>query len=92
MAHTPTIRLRMLVMITTIAVALLLLASAVYASGQPVPTIDYTVQSGDNLWTIAVEHTPQGTDVRATLGTIKQINGLDGSLIFAGQTLELPSP
>lgn len=44
----------------------------------------YKVRTGDSLWTIAVEH---GTSVDA----LKQMNGLDGSRIFAGQVLEVPT-
>jgi len=44
----------------------------------------YQVRSGDSLWTIAQDH---GT----TVSQLKQINGLKGSRIYAGQVLEVPS-
>ncbi len=91
MAPQPTIRLRMLVIISMVAIALLLLASAVQASGEPVVTVDYQVQAGDNLWSIAEAQTADNGDVRATVFAIQRMNGLDGSMIFAGQHLELPS-
>ena len=44
----------------------------------------YRVRSGDSLWTIARAY---GT----TVSDLKEANGLDGSRIYAGQTLELPT-
>lgn len=46
--------------------------------GQP-----YLVRSGDSLWTIARSH---GT----TVDEIKDVNGLSGSRIYAGQVIDLP--
>lgn len=44
----------------------------------------YEVRSGDSLWTIAHDH---GT----TVSQLQQINGLEGSRIYAGQVLEVPT-
>lgn len=44
----------------------------------------YKVRSGDSLWTIAEKH---GTTVAA----LKRLNGMDGSRIFAGQVIEVPT-
>ncbi|HSF85505.1 MAG TPA: LysM peptidoglycan-binding domain-containing protein [Acidimicrobiia bacterium] len=90
MTRQPTVPMRMLVIISIAVAALLLLASAVQATGEPVATIDYRVEAGDTLWSIAAE-TGAGSDVRATISAIKRINDLDGSLIYAGQVLELPA-
>lgn len=90
MTRQPTVPFRMLAIISMVVAALLLLASAVYASGDPIATVDYRVESGDSLWSIAAEHVPQ-RDVRETIGVIRTLNDLDGSLIFPGQVLELPS-
>ena len=46
--------------------------------------LEYTVRSGDSLWTIAREH-------GITVTNLKQVNGLRGSRIYAGQTLTMPS-
>ena len=91
MTRQPTVPLRMLVIISIAVAALLLLASAVQATGEPVATVDYRVEAGDTLWSIAVA---SGTepDVRATISAIKRLNDLDGSVIYAGQVLELPAP
>jgi LysM repeat protein len=47
-------------------------------------SVKYTVRSGDSLWTIARAH-------GVTVGTLKRVNGLRGSRIYAGQTLTLPT-
>ncbi|MFC3285242.1 transglycosylase SLT domain-containing protein [Litchfieldella rifensis] len=45
----------------------------------------YVVQRGDNLSTIAALH-------GVTLTLIRDLNGLDGDLIYEGQTLNIPRP
>ena len=52
-------------------------------SAATVARMAYTVRRGDSLWTIARRH---GT----TVESIKQVNELDGSRIYAGQVLEVP--
>lgn len=82
---------RALVIISTIIVALvLLLASSVMAAGPEPDTVTYRVRSGDTLWTIASD-LEIGGDVRGVVSEIREINGLDGSLIIPGQWLELPA-
>jgi LysM repeat protein len=78
---------------TTVAAFVLLLATAVHAmtGGAPVPTTDYRVHAGDTLWSIAVEVTESGDDVRATIATIESMNGLDGAVLQIGQTLRIPA-
>lgn len=46
--------------------------------------ISYTVRSGDSLWTIARRH-------QTTVDELRQANGLHGSMIYAGQILEVPA-
>jgi LysM repeat protein len=77
---------------TTVAAFVLLLATAVHAmtGGAPVPSVDYRVHAGDTLWSIAIEITDSGDDVRATIATIESLNGLDGAVLQIGQTLQIP--
>lgn len=84
---------RVLVIISTIVVALvLLLASSVGASGNVVQTTEvYSVRAGDTLWDIAVERTPDGRDVRDTVAAIRSINQLTQSVIQPGQKLDVPA-
>ncbi|MCH7668635.1 MAG: LysM peptidoglycan-binding domain-containing protein [Acidobacteria bacterium] len=92
-----TLPTRAIVIISTIAVALmLLLASQVYAAdsdggdGQgTVGLVEYTVVSGDTLWDIATQHTTD--DVRAMVRSISKRNGLTSSIIRPGQVLLIES-
>ena len=47
------------------------------------------VQPGESLWQIARELAPQA-DPRATLSTIRELNGLDGNAVVPGQSLVVP--
>ena len=47
------------------------------------------VQPGDTLWSIA-ESVADGADVRAVVDRIQELNGLEGSDLTPGQTLQLP--
>ena len=81
---------RFLVIISTLVVALvLLLASSVMAAGPEPTTVDYTVRAGDTLWMIADEMGPD-EDLRGVVAEIRDLNGLDSSLIFPGQILVVP--
>lgn len=85
-------RSRALVTISTIAVALvLLLASAVQATGEVAATETYRVRPGDTLWEIASEHGSRGGDVREVVEAIRRINRLDGATLQIGQVLEIPA-
>lgn len=96
MTTEPSVRTRALVIISTTAMALvLLLSSAVQATGAgplPVESVDYRVQAGDTLWDIAREHGPEGEDPRAVVHTIQKMNELEGSVIQPGQVLSIPVP
>ncbi len=82
---------RVLIVISTVVVALvLLLASSVQATPELLETSDYMVRAGDNLWEIADDVTPEGRDVRNTIEAIKRLNDLDSSVIHPGQLLEVP--
>ena len=50
----------------------------------------YTVQQGDDLWTIAAAEYGTGIDLRAAIYSIKAANKLNGSSIQPGQDLTLP--
>ena len=81
---------RVLVIISTIVVALvLLLPSTGQADGIEI-TATHQVRAGDSLWTIAEAATEQGADVRTTIEAIRELNDLSGSVIVPGQRLEVP--
>ncbi len=78
---------------TTVAAFVLLLATAVFAMGpgDAAPTVDYRVHSGDTLWSIASETTAPGGDVRSVVATIRDLNGLSTSMIRVGDVLIVPA-
>ena len=78
---------------TTVAAFVLLLATAVHAmtGSTLVPSEDYRVHAGDTLWSIASEMTDASDDVRGTISTIRSMNDLDGAILQIGQTLQVPS-
>lgn len=87
-----TVPSRVLVIISTMIVALtLLLASSVLAVGPGPVTTDYRVQSGDTLWTIAERVGGESADVRAVVSEIRHLNRLDTSLIHPGDVLAVPA-
>ncbi len=100
MAHGANTTLRASFVAAAVVVAVLLLASAVQAAADlgaevgdapPPPTVEHTVRTGDNLWTIAEAHTPHGQDVRMTIDAIRRLNRLETSTIHAGQVLFIPA-
>ena len=77
---------RVLVIISTMVAALvLLLPTAVGASGDNAAGVPYEVELGDTLWDIAAEVTEPGHDIRSTVSDIKRRNELGSSLIVPGQ-------
>lgn len=62
------------------------------ASGTHAPreVVVHTVVSGETVWAIAQSVTAQGADVRDTIVTIGELNGMSDSHIEPGETLILP--
>jgi LysM repeat protein len=84
-----------MVIISTVVLAVLLLASSVRAVGlpdaPPTDAVAYTVAAGDTLWAIAGRLAGPGEDRRPVVSEIRRINALEGSLIHPGQTLLIPT-
>lgn len=51
-----------------------------------------TVTPGQTLWDIAVSHAPPGTDPRAYLLRLRQVNSLDGGPVPVWTVVFLPAP
>ena len=84
------LRIGSLVMVTVLIVAAAL--STGYATAnEPLRTVDVKVMAGDSLWSIAAEHGPSHMDTYEVVREITRINGLDGSLVVAGQVIEVPA-
>ena len=60
------------------------------APSAPVATVEHTIESGDTLWSLAGRVAGPGEDIRDVVAQLKELNGLENSAIFAGQTLLLP--
>lgn len=92
--------LRFVVLLTSVAVALLLLLTGVIAPASAddgldedavtITSVYHEVVAGDTLWDIAAGFTPPGDDVRRTIHDIKVINDLGSSEIQVGQLLAIP--
>ncbi len=90
MSWRTTASIRLLVIISLIAMILLLLASSVGADQSSGATTEHLVTSGETLWEIAGEYTPHGEGVRDTVAAIMQLSDLDGPTIQPGQLLTIP--
>ena len=85
---------RGLVTLSTIVVGLVLLLPPTVRAGDDldsgtVHTV-HTVRPGDTLWEIARSVTSEGDDVRDTVASIRELNGLVTSIIIPGQRLNVP--
>ncbi|KAF6581944.1 MULTISPECIES: LysM peptidoglycan-binding domain-containing protein [Paenibacillus] len=86
----------------TLLLKLLILVIIVWVAGAGVLTvfaappvsneemIKLTVQPGDTLWKIAVNHKPERMDTRVYIEGIVRINDLEDRGVQAGQVLKLP--
>jgi nucleoid-associated protein YgaU len=100
MTISATNRTRVVVLLTSVGLALVILltftvsARADDAAGSPAEATftSHVVASGDTLWDIASEFTPDGGDVRNVVVDIKAANHLSTSVIVPGQVLLIPSP
>lgn len=80
---------RVLFLLLALTTIFLLLDNRVSAD-EPQAVIEYVVQPGDTLWSIAEEITLPGEDVRAVIGDLKELNRLDVSSLQIGQRLSIP--
>lgn len=81
---------RLLVLLIAL-VSVVLLFSARVSADQPEEVTTHVVARGDTLWGIASAVTPNGEDVRVTVGQIRELNGLDGAAILPGRRLLVPA-
>ena len=78
-------------LVAAFLVAASLMLARVALGGTAPAYTTVVVQPGDSLWSIAASHYP-GDDPRERVDAIERLNGLDGPVIRAGETLELPQP
>lgn len=58
-------------------------------NGTQTEKMEYVVQSGDTLWDIAEEYSPNDMDIREYIYNIKEHNGLETLNIHPGMALEI---
>lgn len=79
--------------IRSIAILIFLLVGlfniSVAKSNKEAEIIDYTIAPGQTLWSIAKEYTPNTKDIRETIHEIKDLNNMQDSNIYAGQTIKI---
>ena len=51
--------------------------------------INYIVTTGETLWSIAKEYTPDSKDIRQTINEIKELNNMTNSNIYVGQVIKV---
>lgn len=79
------------VILAAVCVVFLLIGGAAEADEVPGPVIEHVVSTGDTLWSIASEHVGPGEDVRPLIDRIRELSGLDTSVIVPGQILSVPA-
>lgn len=79
--------------VVTLAAVWLAAGSAATRDQAGAPRLDLvTVAPGDTLWDIASDIAAgSGDDVRDMMRTIQQLNTLDGSVVYVGQELRVPT-
>ena len=79
--------------IRSIAILIFLLVGlfniSIAKSNKEAEIIDYTIAPGQTLWSIAKEYTPNTKDIRETIHEIKDLNNMQDSSIYAGQTIKI---
>lgn len=81
---------RLSVFLVAVVAVFLLIGGAADADGPPPPTVEYVVEAGDSLWSIAAQHSGDGEDIRHLIADIRHFSGLGTSTIYPGQVLHIP--
>lgn len=87
-------------LLTAILAVLLIVASILtlkYAfrstmEGYEWETSFYRVKAGDSLWSISADYCPDGVDRREWVEEVRELNGMDDSIIYPGQKLTVLTP
>jgi LysM repeat protein len=75
--------------LTALVTVPVLSSSHLYAAA-PEHFTTVTVRAGDSLWSLASEHTSQGSSVQDTIDRIAGVNHLSDATIVPGQRLNIP--
>lgn len=90
-------KLRFMMTVTVVIVCLALGSLVLLISGDKTvqaaaveQTAKVVVLPGDTLWSISERYAPEGGDIRAYIGKVKEANGLTSGVLQAGQILIMP--
>lgn len=73
-------------MITTLVFSLQMAHGDVYNQNYK----EYKVIHGDSLWGISLQNMPENYDVRRMVFDIKELNNMETSYIYQGDTIKIP--
>ena len=82
---------RIIILLIVVAIILSAGVQSAFGSDQPREVVEIDVESGDTLWSLVKEYNPgfKGNMSEACY-IVKEMNGMDQSIIYAGQTLIMP--
>ncbi len=87
-------RTELLIALTVLAFTLCaaVLPSILATAPAATPTVAVRVADQETLWDLAKAHPVSGNTTAQTVSIIRDLNGLEGSMIAAGEVLRVPAP
>jgi len=74
----------------SLAVTVPVLSAATIHAAAPVRYATVIVQPGDDIWTLAEQRTPSGTDIQSVVDDIIAINHIGTAGLMPGQRIRVP--
>ena len=90
--HSTTITVILAVLLIVASILTLKYAFRSTMDGYEWETTFYRVQTGDSLWSISADYCPDGVDRREWIEEVRELNGMDNSIIYPGQKLTVLAP
>jgi LysM repeat protein len=79
-----------LFVIFSLLISLIITLPRVHSSIQEQKFEEYHVADGDSLWNISLKYLPKDYDVRKMIFEIRELNDMEDSYIYAGETIKIP--
>lgn len=79
-----------ILVVVTIFLSLIFNLSKVHSSVYMQKYMTYDVAEGDSLWEISLRTMPDGFDVRRMVYEIKELNDMETSYIYEGESIKIP--
>jgi hypothetical protein len=74
----------------SLAITVPVLSAATIHAAAPVRYATVVVQPGDNVWSLAEQRAPKGTDIQSIVDDIVAINHIGGAGLTPGQHIRIP--